>query len=177
MATVTIAGVSPDPEVIGGLVEATAYIGASFGPAATKWRALSTDDKGRTLVASTRYLDALGLEDENGDAIGHDTTIANVLAATFELAMLIAADPRIQAAADTGSNVKKLDADGASIEYFRPTSVALGTASRLPSIVQKLLADYLPSTEAAAGYGGSSYGTDADSSFDDCDSTDRSEPF
>lgn len=177
MGTVTITGVAPDPEIYGTLAAATAYIGASFGPGATKWRGLVADDQARTLVAATRYLDALELEDA-GAAIGHDTVIAAVLAACAELAMLIAADPAVQAAVDAGSNVKVLDADGARIEFFRGTSAAAGTATRLPPVVQKLLGPYLPGAGSAVSIAsGRSYGTTADSWFDDCDAGSRSEPF
>lgn len=191
--TVSIAGVSPDPEVYAGLAKATAYIGAAFGGEAAKWRGLAEDDKERTLVAATRYIDA---RDWAGTATGEDGTtlafprsgdgitdssaeqLARVEQAVCELAMLIAADPSIQQAIDQGSNIKKLDADGALIEFFAPTSVAEGTATTLPPVVQRLLGRY--TAAAATGVtiaGGSSYGTDGESAFDDCDATDRSDPF
>lgn len=175
MGTVTIG--SDTEEVYGTLAAANSYANKTFGAVAAKWRGLTDDDKGRTLVDATRYLDLLELEDEDGNAIGHDTAIANVLAACFELAMLIASDPAVKSALDAGSNVKKLDADGASIEYFRPTSVATGTATRLPVVVQRLIAPYLPSANVAVALGGASSGTDAESWFDDCDDGDRNEPF
>lgn len=175
MGTVTITGA--EYEIYGTLAEATSYIGAKFGPQPAKWRGLSTDDQGRTLVEATRYLDALGLVD-GGTAIGHDTTIPNVLHACYEFAVLVAADPRVLTALDSGSNVKKLDADGTSIEYFAPTSLARGTATRLPAVVQRLLADYLPgaSASSSATVGGASFGTSSESWFDDCDAMDRTEP-
>lgn len=177
MSTVTIAGVSPDPEIFGTLAGATSYIGATFSPEATKWRGLSPDDKNRCLVSGTRYLDTLGLVSA-GLPIGHDTIITNVINASYEMSMAIAADPSIATAIDAGNNVRLLDASGAKIEFFRPTSAADGTATLLPVRVQKLLAPYLPATSASvSGSSGSSYGVDGESTFDDCDGTDRNQPF
>lgn len=177
MGTVTITGVSPDPNIFATLALATNHIGAAYGPAATKWRAIaSQDDKNRTLVQSYRFLSTLGLVESDGSAITEATTNADIIAAQAELAMLIALDPTVVDAMDAGSNIKVLDADGTKIEFFRPTSAANGTATRFPVQVQRLIAQYLPSTDLVIA-GGASFGTDQGSWFDDCDDGERSGSF
>ncbi len=156
--------------------DADTYINAAFGPVATKWRAIAVDDdKDRTLVQAARFLATLGLVD-GGVAIAYTTTLANIIAAQAELAMLIASDPTVLDGVDAGSNIKLLDADGTKIEFFRPTSAANGTATRFPPVIQRLLAPYLPGASLTIA-GGASFGTDQESSFDDCDDGERSGPF
>jgi hypothetical protein len=173
MGTVTIAAVPYS--IYGDLTDATAYIGGAFGAGATKWRSLVTDDKARTLVAAARFMATLGLEDA-GVAIGYGTVLADIIGAQAELAMVLALDPTALDGLDAGSNIRKLDADGTSIEFFRPTSAASGTATRFPAAVQRLLAPYLPSTDLVV-VGGASFGTCQESSFDDCDDGERTDPF
>lgn len=191
--TVSIAGVAPDPEVYAGLVKATAYIGGSFRPEAARWRGLAEDDKERTLVDATRYVDERSWDGDatlsgttlqfprSGGAITDDaaTQLAIVEKAVCELAMAIAADPTLPTAIDAGSNIKVLDADGARIEFFAPTSAVEGTAPRMPAIVQRLLGRYSAPANAGAlpTGGGASFGTDGESAFDDCDELDRSRPY
>jgi hypothetical protein len=174
MGTVLIG--SDTYNIYGTRANADMYINAMFGAAATKWRNLSVDDdKDRTLVVAARYLDTLGLEDA-GVAITYTTVLTAIHAAQAELAVLIASDPTVVEAIDAGSNIRVLDADGTKIEFFRPTSAAAGTATRLPVVVQRLLAPYLPATDLVI-VGGAAFGTDVDSQFDDCDDGDRSDPF
>lgn len=193
--TVTIAGVTPDPEVYAGLLKASAYIGGKFGPAARKWRGLDEDDKERSLLEATRYLDlrdwagtpsALGGTTlqfpRTGTGITDDaaTQLARVEIAVCELALLIASDPSLPDAIDGGSNIRVLDADGAKIEFFAPTSVADGNATVMPPVVQRLLGRYTAAAGGGSGFvvaGGVSFGTGAASSFDDEDRLDLIEPF
>ncbi len=175
MGTVTIG--SDTFSIYGARSDADTYINGAFGPAATKWRAISVDDdKDRTLVQAARFLDTLGLVDTSGVAIAYTTTEADIHAAQAELAMMLASDPTVLDGVDAGSNIRVLDADGTKIEFFRPTSAAAGTATRLPPIVQRLLGPFLPSTDLVV-VGGASFGTCQESSFDDCDDGERSDPF
>lgn len=174
MGTVTIAGVAPDPEIYGAnLAAAITYITARYGPAYTAWIALSSDDKGRTLVSATSYMDRLGLVDA-GVAIAHSTVLVPVISACFELAVLIADDPDLIAALDASSNIKSVDAGGAGVEFFNPTSSLDGSASTLPYVVQQLLGPYLPALTATV-IGG--YGQSGDCPCDDDDDLSRSGPY
>jgi hypothetical protein len=195
--TVTIAGVTPDPEVYAGLVKVTAYIGKKFGPEAAKWRALTPDDKARTIASATDYVDMRSWDGlptfldaslaattlqfpRSGGGITDSAAVqlARVEQAIAELSIAIAVDPGVLSAIDQGSNVKVLDADGAKIEFFAPISVTDGTATRMPAIVQRLLGRYTAaSSDGFAISGGASYGVDGESSFDECDEMKRSSPY
>lgn len=178
MGTVTITGVSPDPEIYGANLAAAAnYISARFGAKYDAWLGLATPDlKGKTLVSATDFLDRLGLVDETGTAIGHGTAIEDVIAACFEMAVLINDDPDIVEQIDQASNIKKVFASGAGVEYHAPTSIADGSASKLPHVIQQLLGPYLPAADVTVigGYGSAG---DTKSSASDCHDYDRSEPY
>ena len=174
MGTVSITGVSPDSEIYGAsLAAAINHVKGRFGPTYTAWLALGSDDQAKTLVSATDYMDGLGLVDD-GVAIGHSTTIAAVQKACYELAVLIADDPDIVAQIDQSSNIKRVKAGTAEVEYHNPTSTRNGTAERLPHVVQQLLADYLP-TGSAAVIGG--YGQAGDGCLDDGEPLDMNGPF
>lgn len=178
MGTVTITGVSPDPEIYGAnLAAASNYIGARFGDRYAAWLALATSDlKGQTLVSATDFLDRLGLVDESGAAIGHGTVIAAVINASYEMAVLINDDPEIVELLDASSNVARVYASGAGVDFHNPTSTVDGSASLLPHVVQQLLAPYLPAADLAV-IGGYSSAGDTVSSASDCYDYDRSEPY
>lgn len=156
-----IAGVTPSPEVYGGLTAATARIGARLGDAAAKWRALLPDDQGRTLNDATQYLERLswaGTANQAGGttlawprsgvlvggvAVDPTTVPAAIVNACFELAMLFADDPDLQSAADQSSNVAELGAGSGRVRFFNPTSTSDGSATKLPYVVQQLVSPYL----------------------------------
>lgn len=190
---VTIAGVVPEPEVYAGLVKASNFIGGILSPAAAKWRALSPDDKARTVFTLTQWIDSRAWAGaptfaggttlqfpRSGDGITDDaaTQLANVEKATYWGAMEAAANPAFLTAISTASNVKVADADGAKVEFFSPTNVTDGSATWMPVMVQRYLGRYVAG--AAVGIvvtGGASFGTDGESDFDDCDAIDRTRAF
>lgn len=163
--SVTIGGNSY--EVYGGLTAATTYLTAAFGPAYTAWLALGADDKSKTLVTATRYLDEQAWSGEATGTVPPDPTTLEwprsgitdvselavppeVVQAAFELAVLIAADPTLPTKTDQGSNISSVGAGGGvSVSFFSSTSAARGTAPLLPPIVQRLVGRFL----AAAGGG------------------------
>lgn len=195
--TVTISGGSA-VEVYGGLTACTDYLLYAVGAGATAWRALTAggDDQKRLLVQATRWIDSFAYEgtanafggttleiprddvtDANGDAMSNADQLALAERATFEAAAILAADNDAASAVDTGSNIKKLDAGGASIEFFRGTSAADGTALKIPFVLARILSPLLGASTSTAALGGIANGVDAASSFDDCDAYDREEPF
>lgn len=187
--TVTIAGVSPNSEVYGGLTDALSYVGAMFSPAATAWLARTTSQQGQTLRAATLYLDRLpwdgtatGLAGGTAttlrwarsgvlvDGVEIDSTIvpADIITATFELAVLIGARPALPSQPDQGSNVKRAGGGGApEVEFFAPTSAARGTAAQLPYVIQQLVGKFLASPSADLE-GGSSGAGNTSSAFSRC---------
>jgi hypothetical protein len=191
-------------EVYGGLPACDAYLFAAVSAGAKKYRALPAngDDRKRLLVQATRWIDDIlaactptgaggttlqvpveGAKNADGSAMSDADQLALANRATFEAVAILAADQDAAIAVDTGSNVKKLDADGASIEFFRPTSALDGTASAIPMILARILAPLLAAASGAAVVGdivvigGSSHGTCEGSSFDDCDQFRRTGPF
>jgi len=198
--TVTISGVTPNTEVYGGLTAATSYVGTMLGAQADAWRAMSVDNQGRTLVMATRLLDQQGWPGtRTGLAGGTPTTLAwprsgvtladgtvvdstvvppEVAQATFELAVLIASDPTIFTKVDTGSNIKSVSAGGGvGVEFFNPTSMLLGTASRLPWVIMRLLGKFLASADAGSSMGGFGVSGKSVSDFANCHDLNRTEPF
>lgn len=177
---VTVAGDSTPVEVYGGMPAALHYLlyRAGDGPAA--WRALTNpDDQARALVSATLFLDAqawqglptvpavsgttlqwprTGVVDANGLAVDPTTVPIAIVNACFELAAMIADDPDFLSAADNGTNTKEVHGGPAGVEYFVPTSAANGTATLLPTIVQRLVGQYLGSSASTVG-GGVSTGT------------------
>jgi hypothetical protein len=178
---VTITGVTNPIEVYGGTAAATDYIGAMFSEEATAWLALAPDDKARTLVGATRYLNRLrwlgtrtgivdgsvippgvattmqwpriGVTLSDGTPVDSTTVPADVVQAAFELAVLVADDPDVIASSGgDGSNIQSVEAGGGvGVAYFNPTSASTGTASQLPGILDGLLGQYLAIASSAAG--------------------------
>ena len=195
--TVIIAGVTPNPEVYGGLPNAIAYLTALLGPNYTSWLALVEDDRERTLVGATRYIDRQrwrgaanafdsttlqfprsGITDTAGVAITNATQLAAVEKAVFELSALAASDPDIFAALDQGQNIRSMGAGSARLEFFSPTKTGDGTATKLPTIANDLIGQWLlGSGPGAAIIGGTATGTDGVSTFGDCDDFERSRGF
>jgi hypothetical protein len=199
--SVTIAGGSSAAEVYGGLTAAAVYIGDRLGKEYTAWRVLSTDDRGRTLVMATQFIDLQGWPGTRtglaggtpttlqwprsgvtlADGTAVDSTIVppEFVSATFELAVLIGSDPTVVAKVDQGSNIKAANAGGGvGVDYFNPTSAALGTAPRLPQVVAMLLGKFLATASSGAAVGGFGQSGNSRSDFATCPQIDdRTWPF
>ncbi|MDQ1446799.1 MAG: putative DnaT-like ssDNA binding protein [Acidimicrobiaceae bacterium] len=194
----TITGGVP-VEVYGGLAAADAYVTAKIGAGAKRYRRLiaakNGDERKRLLIEATRYLERLSWQGTRNGAGGttlawprSGVTVDNVavdpttvppaiVQAAFELVAVFAVDEDAAAAADQGSNVRVLDADGTRIEFFRSTSARDGSAGVLPVVVQQLIRKYLSGGGATVVVSGGSSGTGSDSAFDDCDVLKRWDPF
>lgn len=135
------------------LSDATTYIADRFGPNYRSWEVLEDDDKSRTLTSASDIITRLPFAD------GVDpTTTQDIINAGFELAVQIAADPDLPNKIDQGSNISSVQGGGGvGVSYFAPTSAALGTATLLPVVVQRLLSKYLalPSEDGSFGAAGS----------------------
>jgi hypothetical protein len=189
-------------QVYATLADVEKYLAGTIGDGADAFRALgSGEDKSRLVVQATRYLDLLawqgtatgllggdatelawprsGVVNPDGTTVDSTTVPAAVIKAMEELVAILAGDPDVVGSTDQGNNVKKLDADGTSIEFFRATSAQDGSAPVLPKVINQLIGKYLSSALAVSdsGSSGQSFGVDGCSQFDSCDTLSRSEPF
>ena len=147
------------------------------------WAFLSADTKAQALITAFNMLETqawngektsdsqtaqhprTGLTNCNGDEIDSATIAPDIIRAQALLAFELSQDPTLAGSANTGSNIKKLQAGAASIEYFERTDDDDYPTSRFPSRVQELLACYLKSGSFTGTT--ESFGTGVDSIFDD----------
>ena len=144
MGTVTISGVQTT--TFGDVTGASNYHRVGFSGAS--FIALSTTDKGKTLISATRYLTVLWWCDEQDNevipTVDESGVPEEVINGAYELALAITNDPSIIDTGESGgTNTKRLKAGSAEIEFFRPED-----AGRLPSTVVRLLGDYLKSRQS-----------------------------
>lgn len=143
---------------------ADAYLGADV-KRADVWAARSNTLKGRGLVSATRLLQRQSWVSGTAPLIlapsDPDYSLP-VSQATAMLAADILSDPELTNSGSTESNIKKVDADGTSVEFFRGTS---GTP--LPPGPWDLLRGLLGSAVSLGG--GYLSGGDFPSRFDDTD--------
>jgi hypothetical protein len=139
------------------LDDAKTYIADRFGPNYRSWEGIDPDDQQRTLTSANDIISRLPFAD------GVDpTTNADIIAAGFELAVQINADPDLPNKIDQGSNISSVGGGGGvSVSYFAPTSAALGTAPLLPVVVQRLLGKYLAMPTDAGSFGAAGKGCSA----------------
>lgn len=110
-----------------------------------------------------------GLTDEAGDDVTEAASLTAAELANAHLAAILADDPSAAGATTAGSNVKKVDAKGVSVEFFGPRA-----AGRFPQIVQELVGPFLASVAGAAdALAPRVSGTDAESAFEPCDAADN----
>lgn len=135
------------------------------------WDAATTDDKTRALVSATRILDRQRWVGEptqpfpgtqplawprTGVTGFTDTEIpTQVVNACITLAALFIETPTLAQEGSTGSNIRRVQAGTAQVEFFRPTG-----GTRFPDIVQELLVGLLSSTIGSGAAGSQSFGTD-----------------
>lgn len=176
MGQVTISGVTAT--VYGSLDGAVLYFNLALG--GSGWVAASSTDRQKALVSATRWLNRLGLVDpDTGAAIAPHATDVGVPVAVqegaYELANAVLVDVEATAATSTGSNVKRVKAGSAEVEFFRATG---GTP--LPTVAFQLLRPYLVSQQSTGdgdGVGACASGTDGESSFSDGDAWGRYSGF
>lgn len=155
--------------IYGSYAGAVAYFDVSGSEAATAFADLANDNaRKKKLVDATRYLNKLAWLDAYAtfaarDALDLGTGDADVAfpfrAAAYELAALAALDPDVLTVDDQGSNVARVYAGGAGVDFFSQTSSQRGTAPALPGVLMPLIGAYLAapdlSVEAGAGETGS----------------------
>lgn len=156
---------------------ANAYIEGSLD--FSVWNALADTAKDQALVMATRMIDRqswlgaktnseqalafprTGLTDKDGNTLPDDEVPQAVIDGQCELALALAKDSTVAENSSSGSNVKKVQAGSASVEYFRPQS-----GGRFPAIAQELLSSFL-SSSASGLLEPYASGTDVESNFTD----------
>jgi hypothetical protein len=176
MSEVVTIGGSYTATIYGTFAGATAYLQTQYGDAYTAWLALAADDQKRTLAAATRFLDRQAWN-EDADTFAERDANEAFQTASYELAALVAEDSTIIAALDQGSNIQSVNAGGAGVSYFNPTSAVRGTAPTLPPILMQLVGGYLAISEVGGPDGGESQDSCARNPFADCSDFDRKDPY
>jgi hypothetical protein len=162
-----------------------------LGDVATAVAAASTDDLNRSLVIASDWLDRAitfsgtkTVEGQDrawprdgatcdGTAITDGTTPGELAFAAFWLAGQLLVDPTLAESAGQGSNVKKVGAGSASVEFFTPT---IGSGRDIP--IPRVAFDYVKCLQggSTSNAGGVASGTDSCSSFSE-DGFERSDGF
>lgn len=177
---VTIAGMAAE-EVYLDLAGVKQRIAGMIGKGAAAYRALvaDSDDQKRLLTAATRFIDEQGWQGVALLAAAADPTtlqfprsglkikgvdiaeadqLALVQKAFCEIVAVFAAQASAAATADTSQNIRAIGAGTARVEFFSPTSIARGTATKLPTPAQNLIGMWLAAGGGAVvvSVGGSS---------------------
>jgi acyl CoA:acetate/3-ketoacid CoA transferase alpha subunit len=170
---------------IGGLYSATIYgtvaaatnrMQTQYGERYTAFLALAADDQKRALVAAAAYIDRQSWIAAY-DTFAERDALAAFQAASYELAALIVEDESIVTVTDQGANVERVEASGAGVTFFNPTSPATGTATPLPPILMALIGAYLASSATTGPDGGSGQSGSCVNPFSSCSDYDRSDPY
>jgi hypothetical protein len=157
---------------LGTYAAALEYIDGQFSDASAAWLLLETDDRYRSLIAATRYLDRQTWQDDY-DTFAERDALEAFQFACYELAAAAAEDKSVLSSGDQGSNIQSLGAGGASISYFNPTSNKLGSAPKLPQVAQDLVGQYLAGSDVVSVFGGDGNEGSDENPFSDCEDYDR----
>jgi len=132
---------------------------------AASWAALTFDKKSQSIITAAGQIN-LSLIPACQFVLAENDINSYVALANAELALAFALKPKSAGNRSTGSNIKKVGAGSAAVEFFSPTS-----GSRYPTQVSLLLtaSGCLASDVSGVGAGGLSYGTDGESIFSDPD--------
>jgi DnaT-like ssDNA binding protein len=108
-----------------------------------------------------------GLVTCGGVAVDENTVALQVEEAQIELAFDLTQDTTLESKSGQGSNIKKVGAGSAEVEFFHPTD-RTGDSTRFPPIVHELLRCFLGGSDQSKA-GAIATGTCDHSQFDDCD--------
>jgi hypothetical protein len=180
----TVYALTADP-----VSDADDYLAAKIG---STWSTATTLQKQQALISAARMLDravvwsgtksspSQALEWPRDDAVngcdGTDvtdgTTPDNIALAEFELANQLFLDSTLADGTGTGSNVKRVKAGSAEVEFFTPT-FDTDYNTRLPVAANDLARCYMSS----AGTFNTRYGTESDDPGYDKEEFDRAEGY
>lgn len=177
MATVTI-GTGPSAntyETYADVAGATTYLDASLASYSVAFRGATEDNKARSLVMATRWIDAQSWQGEKSDPdqplqwprtgiAGVDPLVVpqQVVDASIILAAMLIENPALQTEISSGgaAETKRLKAGSAEIEYFRSANAFKWKNTVFPADIWALLSGWL------SGMGKSNMGRAE--SFDTC---------
>ena len=125
---------------------------------AETWAALTFDQKSRALITAGGQIN-LSLKAECQFVIAEVDINAHVALANAELALAFAVKPSLAGESSTGSNIKKVGAGSARVEFFSQTS-----GSRYPTQVTLYL-DASGCLDQGSAEFGAAYGTGEESIF------------
>ena len=156
------------------VADADSYLAAKIG---STWSTFTTLKKQQSVISAARMLNTavewtgtktvstqpLAWPRDNATnactstAVTDGTTPDEIAFAQYELAQILGDDATVAASAGTGSNIKRVKAGSAEVEFVSST---IGTSqdTRLPPIVNDLAGCFI---EGVCSYGGS-YGTTTD---------------
>lgn len=151
------------------------YHAAKIG---STWSTATTLQKQQSIISATRMIDravnwsgsktvtgqALEWPRDgatcDGDSVTNGTIPDDFATAVCELAGLLFDDSTVQQGTGSGSNIKRVQAGSALVEFFTPTIGVDGGETRLPTSVNDLIGCYI---DVSNSLGTLSYGTtDAD---------------
>lgn len=191
VSTVTISGNTYD--VYGTTSELKTYMAGRLG--AEAFDDATSNDRKKAHVEATRWIDReqwlsvptdvvtpqplehprVGLVDCNGTPVDDDTLGPGICEGTFELVLSLLQDPSAAASSSSGTNIKRVGAGSARVEFFQPGKDASGQQGKVfPTEAFKQLRCYLA---AGTGTGGKAFGSGEESQFDDCDAFDLNQGF
>lgn len=171
--------------------DADSYHAARIG---STWSTATELQKQQSLISATRFIDRAvewsGTQTSSsqalewprdgakcdGVAVTDGTVPDDFATAVFEMAQILFTDSTAQDGEGTGSNIKRVKAGSAEVEFFTPT-IGAEFSTRLPTVVNDLIGCYI---DVTTGLSGTSYGTtdtDGRSCFDDDDQFDRSRGY
>lgn len=163
------------------------YIGSMLGATYATWLSLDAPTQKQSLISARRRLDQLeyvegyttfALRDAYDLGTGDADAAFPWRAAEYELAVLGVDDPDVFAVEDQGSNIQRVYAGGAGVDFFVPTSSSRGSASLLPPIIMRLIGQYLAISTADIGAeGGTGETGSCVNPFGPCRDFDRKGPW
>jgi hypothetical protein len=180
MGTVTISGINYD--VYGTSAGLKSYMAAHMNSSA--YDSASSTNRKKAHVSATRWLDRAnwqgqkydlatpqalefprtGLTDKDGQEVAEDTVPTAVENACYELVLYLLDDETATQSLDQGSNVKRVQAGSAQVEFFKGTA---GKYPRFPTEAHELIRYFL---EGASGLTAPyAPGVDIESQFDSDD--------
>lgn len=177
IATITISAVDYSVYALtsDAVADADDYLAAKIG---STWSTGTTLQKQQALISAARMMDravlwsgdkTVAAQDRewprdgavdgcNGDAAVTDGTTPDAIAlGEFELADVLFLDATVASGTGTGSNVKRVKAEGAEVEFFTGTAGTIDE-TRLPTVCNDLVNCFIEGSEVTS----TSFGTDDD---------------
>lgn len=167
---------SPAGTIYGTYADSVIYVDAKYGDAYRAWEALAVGDRKRALLSAAAYLDRQDWIDAY-DTFAERDALQAFKDASYELAVLVVGDPDIVMLTDQGTNVSRVYAGGAGVDFANPTSARTGSAPLLPPVLMALIGAYLGGSDVSTAIGGIGSAGGCRNPLSDCSDYDRTEPY